>query len=321
MFLLGVLFASFAAVAYGISTVLRAMGARNAAIGNEGASGEPTLASTVSTFRNRRFVIGTAFLVLGFAGGAIAARFLPLFLSQTIVSANLIITALIGSLALNNTLHARDWVAMGTVVVSLCALGVASSHHTGGGHDSDLHWALFGATVALSGVTLLAIRWLGRRGPLLYGALAGVMFGIIAVGVRVLDGISPFDPVKLLMDPAAWTIAVAGVVGFYVQTVALQVGRVNGVTAMLVVGETAAPGAIGVLLLGDSAQPGLAWLAYAGFAGAVVGAVLVALYNADESDHFEEWEPPAGGWSLRGRYASTRRAMLVEESASERDAS
>ncbi|WP_024795325.1 hypothetical protein [Tomitella biformata] len=317
MFLLGVLVASGAAVAYGISTVLRAMGARNAAIADHQdalpltAVPSPALPSTVGTFRNRRFLLGTGFLLLGFAGGAVAARILPLFLSQTIVSANLIVTALIGSLALNNTLHARDWVAMATVVFSLCALGVSSAHHSGGGQGRDLHWALFVSTLVLSGLALLAIWQLAERGGLLYGALAGVMFGVIAVGVRVLDGVSPFDPGRLLMDPAAWTIAIAGSVGFYVQTVALQVGRVNGVTAMLVVGETAAPGLIGVLFLGDAAQPGLVWLAYTGFAGAVVGAVLVALYNADESDHFDEWEPPPGGWSLRRRYGTGRKTRRV----------
>lgn len=306
MFLLGVLVASGAAVAYGISTVLRAMGARNAAIAEHASSA--ALPSTMSTFRNRRFLLGSGFLLLGFAGGAVAARILPLFLSQTIVSANLIVTALIGALALNNTLHTRDWVAMTTVVLSLCALGVASEHRMGGGHERSLHWALLSATVTLSGLALLAVWRLGKRGPLLYGAIAGVMFGMIAVGVRVLDGVSPFDPVMLLLDPAAWTIALAGAVGFYIQTIALQVGRVNGVTAVLVVGETAAPGIIGVLLLGDAAQPGLVWLAYLGFIGSVVGAVLVALYNADESDHFDEWEPPAGGWSLRRRYLSARKA-------------
>lgn len=333
MFLLGVLVASGAAVAYGVSTVLRAMGARNAAraeapgvrtSGVPEAPGDAELApaeggtralpSAAGTFRNRRFLLGSGFLLIGFAGGAVAARILPLFLSQTIVSANLIVTALIGSLALNNKLHTRDWVAMTTVVFSLCALGVSSAHRSGGGHDRDLHWALFAATLALGGLALLAVWRLGRRGPLLYGALAGVMFGIIAVGVRVLDGVSPFDPVRLLLDPAAWTIALAGSVGFYIQTVALQVGRVNGVTAVLVVGETTAPGIIGVLLLGDAAQPGLVWLAYAGFAGAVVGAVLVALYNADESDHFDEWEPPAGGWSLRSRYRKSRRSTGVRGS-------
>ncbi|WP_182358357.1 EamA/RhaT family transporter [Tomitella gaofuii] len=315
MFLIGVFFASGAAVAYGVSTVLRALGARSAAIeerktktpGTVTEHDGPTLTSTVDTFRSREFVLGTIFLLVGFAGGAIAARFLPLFLSQTIVSANLIVTALLGAVMLENKLHTRDWVAMITVIASLLMLALSADHHAGGGEQRSFHWYLFLATAILSVIGCLAAYKLGSRGAILDGALAGVMFGIIAVGVRVLDGVNPFDPLRILMDPAAWTIALAGVVGFYVQTVALQVGHVNGVTAVLVVGETAAPGIIGVVFLNDDAKPGMAIVAFIGFIGAVVGAVLVALYSSTEADHLGELEPPSGGWSLRGRFTKRRR--------------
>ncbi len=75
----------------------------------------------------------------------------------------------------------------------------------------------------------------------------------------------------------------------------------NGVTAVLVVGETAAPGIIGVVFLGDKAEPGLEWLAVVGFIGAVVGAVLVAYYSSDDADHFGEAPPTEGGWRRRSR--------------------
>lgn len=307
MFLIGVLFASAAAVAYGVSTVLRAFGARKAAVAARDADkpdqltseGGPSVASTLDTFKTREFIIGTSLVVIGFGAGAVAARFLPLFLSQTIVSANLIVTALLGTAILGIGLHGRDWVAICLVVFSLCALGMSSSHTGGGGEDYGFHWGLFGATCILAAVALLAVYRLGKRGAIVGGAAAGLLFGIIAISVRILRGIDPFDIVTLLTDPAAWTIAVAGAVGFYVQTVALQLGQVNGVTALLVVGETAGPGIIGVIFLGDSAKPGLAWLAFAGFIGAVVGAMLVALYSSVDADHFGEAEPDPGGWSLR----------------------
>ena len=88
--------------------------------------------------------------------------------------------------------------------------------------------------------------------------------------------------------------------GFFVQTVALQLGAVNGVTAVLVVGETAGPSLVGVLFLGDTAKEGLGWLAVVGFIGAVIGAVLVAWYGSGDPDHFGEAPPMKGGWR-RGR--------------------
>ena len=307
MFLIGVIAASLAAVAYGMSTVLRALGARRAAqterdegIETTNAAGGPTLRSTASTFVDPAFILGTVLVTVGFAGGAVAARYLPLFLSQTIVSANLVITALLGTIMLNIALHTRDWIAIWLVVFSLCLLGMSSSHQTGDSGGRGFHWMLFFATIVLSGLALLSVYRLGRHGAIAGGAAAGLLFGVIAIAVRILDGVHPFDPIRLLLDPAAWTIAIAGAVGFFVQTVALQLGAVNGVTAVLVVGETAGPSLIGVMFLGDQAKPGLGWLALVGFVGAVVGAVLVAWYGSGDPDHFGEAPPMKGGWR-RGR--------------------
>ena len=311
MFLIGVIAASLAAVAYGMSTVLRALGARRVAQtardeGNDqcNQAGGPTLQSTMSTFVDPAFILGTLMVVIGFAGGALAARFLPLFLSQTIVSANLVVTALLGTIMLNIALHTRDWVAIWLVVLSLFLLGASSSHQTGSVQTRSLHWGIFVATIALALLALAAVYRLGRHGAIVGGAAAGLLFGDIAICVRILDGVHPFDPVALITDPAAWSIAVAGAAGFFVQTVALQLGAVNGVTAVLVVGETAGPSLIGVMFLGDTAKPGLGWMALLGFLGAVIGAVLVAWYGSGDPDHFGEAPPLKGGWR-RGREDST----------------
>lgn len=310
MYAIGIIAASMAAVAYGVSTVLRALGARRVAIeqredGKAGIDGSssPSIESTFSTIADPAFIFGTVMVVVGFAGGAVAARFLPLFLAQSIVSANLVVTALLGTLLLSITLHTRDWVTIWLVVLSLFMLGVSSSPNVNDEASMEFHWGLLIATLALASLSLFGVyRGRAFAAPI-GGAGAGLLFGIIACAVRVLDGLQPFDIITVLTDPAAWAIAIAGAVGFYVQTVALQVGAVNGVTAMLVVGETAGPSLIGVAFLGDSAHPGLGWLAVVGFVGAVIGAVLVAWYSTGEPDHFGEAPPEKGGWQ-RGREVS-----------------
>ncbi|NLG45594.1 EamA/RhaT family transporter [Gordonia sp. (in: high G+C Gram-positive bacteria)] len=310
MYAIGIIAASMAAVAYGVSTVLRALGARRVAIeqredGKAGIDGSssPSIESTFSTIADPAFILGTVMVVVGFAGGAVAARFLPLFLAQSIVSANLVVTALLGTLLLSITLHTRDWVTIWLVVLSLFMLGVSSSPNVNDEASMDFHWGLLIATIVLATLSLFGVYRGGSFAAPIGGAGAGLLFGAIACAVRVLDGLQPFDIVTLLTDPAAWVIAIAGAVGFYVQTVALQVGAVNGVTAMLVVGETAGPSLVGVAFLGDSAHPGLGWLAVVGFVGAVIGAVLVAWYSTGEPDHFGEAPPEKGGWQ-RGREVS-----------------
>ncbi|WP_414976641.1 EamA/RhaT family transporter [Gordonia sp. (in: high G+C Gram-positive bacteria)] len=303
-----------AAVAYGMSTVLRALGARRVAVaerveadGDTGIqtppsdeSGAPSVQSTVATLTDPAFILGTVMVLIGFAGGAIAARFLPLFLAQSIVSANLVVTALVGTLILNINLHTRDWVAIWLVVLSLCMLGISSAPHADDEASATIHWGLLVAAGIIGAVGLVGVYRFGTWAPIVGGFAGGLQFGVIAIAVRILDGVDPFDLAKLLTDPAAWAIAVAGASGFYIQTVALQVGAVNGVTAVLVVGETAAPSLIGVLFLGDHAHPGLGWLAISGFVGAVIGAVLVAWYGSGDPDHFGEAPAELGGWR-RGR--------------------
>ena len=78
--------------------------------------------------------------------------------------------------------------------------------------------------------------------------------------------------------------ACPGAFGFYLHTVALQLGAVNGSTAAMVVGETAVPGIVGVWLLGDTTVPGLGWLGALGFLLAILGAVLVALFGSSEAE-------------------------------------
>ncbi|WP_299575354.1 hypothetical protein [uncultured Williamsia sp.] len=287
--LVGIVLAVLAAIGYGLSSVMQALGARQATAASDGTgmtteSGSPTLRSTLAAAMTGVFVLGAIMDVLGFAAGAGAARMLPLFLSQTIVAGNLIITAVLGATFLGIRLHPRDWAAMVTVLVALCMLGTASHAHGATHADLPFKLGLLVATIAIITISLLVVRRLGHTGSVVAGMSAGLLFGAIAIAVRVLDGVAPFSITALLSDPAAWTIAVAGAFGFYLHTVALQLGAVNGSTAAMVVGETAVPGIVGVWLLGDSTVPGLGWLGALGFLLAVIGAVLVALFGSSEAE-------------------------------------
>ena len=137
---------------------------------------------------------------------------------------------------------------------------------------------LVSAVILVGGVAL--IRLLGARAAVPAGLVAGVLYGAMAVAVRVVGGVDPLRLGVLLADPASWTVALAGLGGFYLFTVALQLGSVNGASAALVVGETVVPGVTGVVLLGDTAQRGLGWLVAVAFVTAVVAAVAVAIFGA-----------------------------------------
>ncbi|GHB07240.1 hypothetical protein ACIQRS_25610 [Streptomyces termitum] len=285
--LIGLLTAVAASICYGTGSVLQAVGSRKSARRENAAGrvtqhGGPSLSSTAKAAMTWEFVVGTILDFVGFGLGALAARLLPLFLSQTVISANLVITAVLSIKLLGIRLNRAEQVSIGVVCSALVLLATAAGAEGSGDTPIATHWWLLGISLLLIVGGTVVVRMLGARAAILAGLLSGLGFGALGVGVRVLNGIDPFDPGVLLRDPALYAILVAGIGGMYLHTVALQIGSVNGATAALVVGETVLPGAIGVLWLGDASRPGFAWVAVTGFVCAVAGAVAVAWFGSPE---------------------------------------
>lgn len=283
--------ALLACVGYGTASVLQAYGARSSSAAakahGENAmvtdTGAPSLAATVAAALTPAFICGMVLDGLGFVGTMVAARMIPLFLSQTIMSANLVVTAVLGVAVLGVRLRTRDWVAIAVVVLALCVLGLTAGETGRDTAAPAVHWGVLMVSLVMLAGGLVLIRTLGARAAIPAALVAGLLYGAMAVAVRVLDGVDPFRFGVLLVDPASWAVAVAGLGGFYLFTVALQLGSVNGAAAALVVGETVVPGIAGVVLLGDTAAPGLGWLVVVAFVVAVSGAVAVAVFGAAEN--------------------------------------
>ncbi|MFJ6623061.1 hypothetical protein ACIQOW_36495 [Kitasatospora sp. NPDC091335] len=287
--IIGLVTAVAASACYGTGSVLQAVGSRRSAREEaaKGATtsttehGGPSLSSTAKAAVTWEFILGTVLDLIGFGLGALAARLLPLFLSQTIISANLVITAVLSIKLLGIRLKQLEWASIAVLCSALVLLAVSAGPEGGHHVAMSFHWwLLIVITVLLVGGSLL-VRRMGANGAILAGLLSGFGFGALGVGVRILNGIEPFDLGSLLSDPALYAVLVGGIGGMYIHTVALQIGSVNGATAALVVGETVLPGAAGVLWLGDATKAGLGWLGVVGFLLAVVAAVGVAYFGQD----------------------------------------
>ncbi|MCO6010030.1 hypothetical protein NE236_34175 [Actinoallomurus purpureus] len=288
--IVGLATAVAASACYGVGSVLQAVGSRRSAREETAAGsatattayGGPSLVSTARAAVTWEFLLGTVLDIAGFALGALSARLLPLFLSQTVISANLVITALLGSVLLAVRLSGLEWLSIAVVCAALVLLAGAAGHEGSSRTPISTHWWLLAISVLLIGAGFLAVRAMGARAAILAGLLSGLGFGAVGVGVRVLNGVHPMDPRALLTDPALCAIVIGGLGGMYLHTVALQIGSVNGATAALVVGETVVPGLLGVIWLGDASRPGYSWAALVGFVLAVAGAVAVARFGAAE---------------------------------------
>ena len=135
-----------------------------------------------------------------------------------------------------------------------------------------------GVVAAIFVAGAVAGRLPERERALALGLGSGTGFGVVEIGVRLLDEI---DPTKraFYINPALYAAAAGGVAGFLLLTSALQRGSVTTTVAAMVVGETVAPALVGAIWLGDRARPGLGWLVITGFVVAVSATLVLARFG------------------------------------------
>ncbi|MFF5564254.1 hypothetical protein ACFY7Z_04225 [Streptomyces sp. NPDC012623] len=258
-----------AAVCYGTASVLQAVAARAAEPGT--GSGVDT-ALLVRAVRQWRYVAGLGLDGAGFVLQIVALRALPIYAVGAALAASLAVTAVVAARLLRVRLSATEWGAVAVVCGGLAMLGLASGTEGGGTGPVALRWAM----LAVAGAVLLLGAVAGglpdRPRALVLGLGAGFGFGVVEVSVRLIDSADP-------ANPAVYALLLGGGAAFLLLTSALQRGAVTTATAGLVLGETIGPALVGVVWLGDRTRGGLEWLAVAGFAVAVAGALTLARFG------------------------------------------
>jgi drug/metabolite transporter (DMT)-like permease len=264
-----------AAVAYGAATILQAIGARSG-----DSTDELNTRLVRRLLRSAPYVLGLALDTVGFGLSFAALHTLPLFTVEAVVASSLAVTALLAVVLLDLRPQLFEWVALLGVTAGLTLLALSARRQAPVRLD-DLDRSLLVISVAAVGTgAFLAAR--RRRTPSrsdgwAFGVLAGLMYGAAGIGARMLR--TPSTPWRLVVDPAFYAMALAGILGLLLYAMALQRGSVTVATAAVVVAETLMPAAIGIGLLGDRPAAGRSDLAAVGFAVTVLGAVALARYG------------------------------------------
>jgi drug/metabolite transporter (DMT)-like permease len=268
------------ALCYGLAAVMQAMAVRAAsrrpapAAHAAGPGVDPGL--LMRMLRQWMFVVSICIDLLGFVAQLIALARLPLFAVQAIIAANLAVTAVCAAWLMHARLGLREWLAVGGVVAGVGLLGASAGVEGAARVGFGFKLGLIVAVAAVALLGLAAARLPARYRTLALGTAAGLGYAVLAVSARILPG---FSPAQLARDPATYTLAAAGIVSFMLYATALEGGSVTVATAAVVLAETMPPAVVGLLLLGDSTRHGLAGLAVAGFALAVLCAVALARFG------------------------------------------
>jgi drug/metabolite transporter (DMT)-like permease len=280
----GLISALFAALCYGVASTVQAVVAQGTEDDKHGV--DPRL--LVRLLRQWKYLASVALDLIGLVAQIAALRTLPLFLVQAALSASIAVTAVLAVKWFGVRLSGMEWSAVAVVCAGLALLGLSAQSEGAGQGSRMFHWWLLGAAIVLGGVGALVGRLPNSQRTPLLGVVSGLEFGALGLALRVIPN---FDFRTLLTDPATYTVVVAGIVAGLFYASALQRGGVVVATAMMLIGETIPPAALGVWLLGDHARPGWTPVALGGFVVAVGGACLLARFGEITKPQASEPEP------------------------------
>ncbi len=272
---IGLLLALGCSVCYGTASVLQAAAARSVEAGSGSGVDAVLLMRAV---RQWRYLAGIGLDGLGFGLQVVALRLVPIYVVAAALAASIAVTGIVAAWVLSARLSPAEWTAVGVVCASLAMLGFAAGPEGSQHGPAGLGWALLGVAAAVFIVGAAAGRLGDRPRALALGLAAGCGFGVVEVGVRLIDTID-LTKRAFYTNPALYAAAAGGAAGFLLLTSALHRGSVTTAVAGMVVGETIAPALVGVVWLGDRARDGLGWMVFVGFVVAVAATLVLARFG------------------------------------------
>lgn len=262
-----------AAAGYGVSTVMQAVAARRA-------SG---LAVVRQPLVVGGFVVDGASWLLSL----LALDHLPLFVVQAVLASSLVVVVLLASRVLGAPVRGVDRAAIGVAVAALVVLAAGSGEQPATVPPAGFTPAMLVATGVLAVAAVAAYR---SGPPLLLAALGGLGYSGAAIAARGAHASG--DLLDTVLQPLALVVAGCGVVGALTYLRALERGPVGAAAAVVSVLEVLVPGAVGVLVLGDTVRAGWAVPVVLAVAVAVAACGVLAVSPANAVASAEE--APAG---------------------------
>ncbi|RMI06553.1 hypothetical protein [Cellulomonas triticagri] len=256
------------------------------AVGSALAYGSSTLMQAVATRRAHGLAVVLTPLVVaafavdgaGFLLSLLALDSLPLFVVQSIMASMLVVVVVGARFVLKARLRRQDVVAVVVVIGALVLIGLGSGEQPAVEPPAAFERTMLVAT----GILVVLALALYRTGPgWALAAVAGLGFSAAAIAARAShhhDGLA-----AMVWQPMTVCIVVGGVVGALANLRALERLAVGPCAAILSVIEVVVPGAVGVLVLGDTIANGMLPGVLVGLVLAIGGCVVLALSPANRA--------------------------------------
>jgi drug/metabolite transporter (DMT)-like permease len=254
--------------------------------------------SLVNLAKQTWWLFGTLALLVGYAFQAVALANGRLAVIQPLLVTTIVFALPLGYLLTSQVVHRREILGAVVVVFGLAVFMVVGDAADGVDNAPASEWAIAVAVFSAIAVVLLVLggRGTGPRKAALYGACAGVLYGLSASLCKPTVEIYGDSGLAAVLESwEFYAFAVAGILAFLVQQVSLSTGNLAASVATVSVCNPLVSIVIGTLLLDERlAEP--TWhklIAYCGLALALGGAVVISLATEGVKEQGDRAPVPA----------------------------
>ena len=281
--------ALMAALLFAVAATLQQKGALNL----DGVS----LAQPMSLVRlvgQRMWLLGTVALLIGYVLQAGALDRGRLAVIQPLLVTTIVFALPLGWLLTNQHVGRREVVGAGVILVGLGAFAIYGDPAGGNDNAPNDEWAI---AIVVLGAICAGLLVYGRNGTptkvaAVYGAVAGILFGISAALTKPTVDFLHEGAGVMLSHWQCYVLAVAGVLGFVLQQVSLGTGRLAPSVATVSVANPIVGVLLGILIFDERLSRPL-WhvvVAAVSLLVALGGAVLISLSSQPGSEPRAEAE-------------------------------
>jgi drug/metabolite transporter (DMT)-like permease len=210
--------------------------------------------SSLMLFRSRWYTLGIVVAMAGWGFHVGALALAPISLVQATIAGGLVLLTAVADRFFAHQVTRREWIG-----VSLAAIGLAFLAATLEGTADNAHsdyesatLAIFVAIVAALGVGVAIAGRSGRRGGVLFGASAGLLWAASDTSIKALSGdLGEASWTAIVFDPLAAVIALASFAGLLVSARSLQLGPAVPVIAVTSIAANTLTIAAGPIVFSD----------------------------------------------------------------------
>jgi drug/metabolite transporter (DMT)-like permease len=237
--------------------------------------------SLVRLVGQRMWLLGTVALLIGYVLQAGALDRGRLAVIQPLLVTTIVFALPLGWLLTNQHVGRREVVGAGVILVGLGAFAIYGDPAGGNDNAPNDEWAI---AIVVLGAICAGLLVYGRNGTptkvaAVYGAVAGILFGISAALTKPTVDFLHEGVGVMLSHWQCYVLAVAGVLGFVLQQVSLGTGRLAPSVATVSVANPIVGVLLGILIFDERLSRPL-WhvvVATASLLVALGGAVLISL--------------------------------------------